>query len=139
MTLTDEIMSKLGIPPRNLTYRESENRRVYESNVMQSAIGAGIPVSDSHTHTTYNKINLPPDASMYKCGEKVFYHAIRSRPIPCIVVGCGRDHYGMLQVRIMVTARKHPHYSRGYETTVSGSFVSYRTQANYDPTIKRVD
>lgn len=59
MTLTDEIVSKLGTTYHNLTYRESENRRAYEFHALMGAVGDSKPVSDSHTKTTYNESQLP--------------------------------------------------------------------------------
>jgi hypothetical protein len=59
MTITDETIAKLGIPPRCLTYRESENRRAYQSQLLQGAIFYKVPVSDLHTHATYNHQDHP--------------------------------------------------------------------------------
>jgi hypothetical protein len=53
MTIVDETIAKLGIPARNLTYRESENRRAYQSQLLQNAIYHKYPVSDLYTRATY--------------------------------------------------------------------------------------
>lgn len=46
----------IGIIPRKLTAREAENRRAYESHILQNTINAGIAVSDAHTKATYNTV-----------------------------------------------------------------------------------